>query len=323
MFKLLGQRHVKGNRETSGASVRSLIQRAVKDAEQITESIKTRAQEEAKNEAAKTLDLARQNAEEIKRSAEAAARKEAEDILSAANKKTDIAETETKQKVRSLLLKVKQELDEERREEYKQVQSRLLSSLQEVLNEGQNKVIEQSVQLKEETVTEKKEAPLPPEKEAPLLIKKEAPPSEPVRLTTERPPEQPLPEKKLDEVTPETAQLKPEDSQALFAGEIELAVAMPVELKTITRFYNYLQMKPDIKILYTRSSWDQGTTITIALEKPLPLIGVISDIPDIEVIPGPSQKDDSEKGSSLLGAKRKGVKRIRLTLKERQSSVGK
>ena len=310
MLKWLSQRHSEGNHKKNGASIRSLIQKAVRDAEQITDSIKMRAQAEAENEAARTIDQARQDAEEIKRSAEAAVRKEAEDILSAANRKTENAETEAKQKVRLLLLRARQDLEKEVGGEYEQVHSRLLSSLQELINEGQNEEITQPVQLEEEVVNEKVEEPLQPEKEATL--------SELVEATPEEPPEQYLPEKKPDEGAPDTTELKLEDSQALYAGEIELEIAAPVELKTLTKFYNYLQTIPDIKILYTRGSWNSGTTITVALDNPIPLIGLISKTPGVTVVPKLSKEDNLVKGtsSSLLSARRSGIKRLILTLEE-------
>jgi F0F1-type ATP synthase membrane subunit b/b' len=310
MFKLFSQRHNKDNHDTNGASIRSLIQRAVRDAEQITDSIKMRAQAEAESEAARTIDQARQGAEEIKRSAEAAAQKEAEGILSVASRRAEVAETEAKKNVRLLLLKARQELAEEIGGEYKQVHSRLLSPLEELINEGQDEVIEQPVQLEGEAVNEKVEEPLQVEEEATL--------SEPVGATTEEPPEQHLSEEKPGEEDPETTQLKWEDSQALYTGEIELAVAAPVELKVLTKFYNYLQTTPDIKILYTRGSWDSGTTITIALDNPIPLISFISQIPGVAVVPELFQKDNPvrETPSSLLRARRNGVKRLKLALKE-------
>ncbi len=109
------------------------------------------------------------------------------------------------------------------------------------------------------------------------------------------------------------------DKEALYEGEVELAIAIPVSPPAMSKLYNQLQMTPEIKILYTRGSWDQGTTITFSLDRPLPLIGMISKIPGIEIEPLAPQKDKLAKGtsSSLLGAKRKGVTRIDVTLKEK------
>ena len=311
MFKWLGQRQGKGNHKTNGASIQSLIQKAVTDAEQISASIKTRAQEEAENEAAMTIEQAKQQAEQIKKSAGVAAQKEAEDILSSASKRAETAEIDAKQKVRLLLLKAKQELDADAGGEYKQVLSRLISSLQELVNEEQGEVITQSVLLEEEAINKKVEEPVQLEREPAV--------SEPIGAINGDPSEQSLPTKKPDEVTPGTTQLRLEDSQALYAGEIELIIAAPVELKTLTKLYNYLQTTPDIKILYTRGSWDSGTNITVSIDNPVPLISFLLKIPGVSVVPELYQRDNPVKeiSSSLLRARRNGIKRIKLTLKEK------
>ena len=136
----------------------------------------------------------------------------------------------------------------------------------------------------------------------------------------QRPPEErPGKEEKLSIGEIESAQLKL-DSQALYTGEIELDIPVPVELKMVSKLYNYLQTIPELKILRTRGSWDRGTTITVVLDKPMPLISLISKIPDVEVTPELLQKDGLVKGrsSSLLRGDKRGVKGIKLILKEAQ-----
>ena len=93
---------------------------------------------------------------------------------------------------------------------------------------------------------------------------------------------------------------------------------MPVELEMVSKLYSYLQTMPEIKILHTRGSWDRGTTVTVVLDKPMPLISMISKIPGVEATPELPQKDSLVRGasSSLLRAGGKGVRRIKLTLKE-------
>jgi len=174
--------------------------------------------------------------------------------------------------------------------------------------------IEQPVQLQEEVSEEKTEQP--------TSLQEEAPVSEPAEETTEELLGQhPLEEIPGGEETSST-RLKPGDSQTLYAGEVELAIAIPVELKMVSKLYNYLQTIPDIKILRTTGSWDRGTTITVVADKPIPLISKISEIPGVEVISELSQEDSSVKrtSSSLLRAGGKGITtRIKLTLKEAQS----
>jgi len=193
--------------------------------------------------------------------------------------------------------------------------------------EAAEEVIEPPVQLQEEASEEKTELPTQLQEEAaeekieqPVQLEEEVTVSEPVEGTTEELLGQPLPEERLGGEEIDSAGLKLGDSQTLYAGEVELAIALPVELKMVSKLYNYLQTVPEIKILHTRGSWDRGTTITVVLDKPIPLISIISKIPGVEVTPELLQKDSLAKGapSSLLKAGGKGVKRIKLTLKEVQ-----
>jgi len=156
--------------------------------------------------------------------------------------------------------------------------------------------------------------------EQPVQLEEETTVPEPVAVTAAELVEQHPPEEKPGGEETDSAQLKSVDSQALYTGEVELAIAMPVELKMVSKLYNYLQTIPEIKILRTTGSWDRGTAIAVVLDKPIPLISIISKIPDVEVIPELSQKDSSVKGTSrsLLRAEGKGVRRITLTLKEAQ-----
>ena len=101
-----------------------------------------------------------------------------------------------------------------------------------------------------------------------------------------------------------------QDSHPLYTGEVELAVAKPVDLKMVSKLYNYLQVTPEIKLVHTSGSWDRGTTITVTLDKPIPLISVLSSkIPEAKVKPERPEMDGFVKG-------KRGVRRIKLSLKE-------
>jgi len=346
-----------------GASLDPLLETTVTNAEQLTASIKMKAQQEAEAEAERIISQAKQEVQEIKLSAEIAAEaklateKEAEDILSTVKRKTEIIEAEAKQRTLLYLLKAREEIEKQIREDYKRAYSRLSSSLQDLMSVGQNIEVElknkrtmlwesKSFELKEyeATLLETSEEVAPPletlapeerieqpvqlqeevseeETEQPTPLQEEATVSEPAEEVTEEPLGQhPLEEIPGREETSST-QLKPGDSQTLYAGEVELAIAIPVELKMVSKLYNYLQTIPDIKILRTTGSWDRGTTITVVADKPIPLISIISKIPGVEVISEVPQQDSSVKrvSSSRLRAGGKEVKRIKLTLKEAQS----
>jgi len=376
-----------------GASLDPLLETTVTNAEQLAASIKIKAQQEAETEAERIISRAKQEVQEIKLSAEIvteaklATGKEAEDILSTVKRKTEIIEAEAKQRTLLYLLKAREEIEKQIREDYKRAYARLSSSLQDLMSEGQNievelknkrttlwesksfelkeyeatlletseKVvpspetlapeegIEQPVQLQEKVSEEETEQPAQlqedieeketgqpvqlqekvseEETEQPTQLQEEATVSEPAEETTEELLEQHPPEEIPSREETDSTQLKPGDSQPLYTGEVELAIAIPVELKMVSKLYNYLQTIPDMKILRTAGSWDRGTTITVVADKPIPLISEILKIPDVEVIPELPQKDNSVKkaSSSLLRAGGKDAKRIKLTLKEAQS----
>lgn len=106
------------------------------------------------------------------------------------------------------------------------------------------------------------------------------------------------------------------DRQALYTGEVELVIAPPAEIKLVTKLFNYLQTIPELKVLYTRGSWDQGTTVTLALEKPLPLINILSETPEIKIFPELAEDPAPGKSSSLVKSERR-TERIKLNLQER------
>ncbi|MFC1934216.1 hypothetical protein ACFLXX_03590, partial [Chloroflexota bacterium] len=108
------------------------------------------------------------------------------------------------------------------------------------------------------------------------------------------------------------------DSQTLYTGEVELTIASQAELPLVSRLYNHLQTIPELKILYTKGSWDQGTTITVVLEQPLPLISILSQTSGVAVTPELLEKGALARGKadSPLRGGEKAVKRIKLILKE-------
>ncbi len=346
-----------------GASLDPLLETTVTNDEQLVISIKMKAQQEAEAEAERIISQARQEVQEIKLSAEIAAKaklateKKAEDILSTVKRKTELIETEAKQRTLLYLLKAREEIEKQIREDYKRAYSRLSSSLQDLMSEGQNIEMElknkritlwesKSFELKEyeaalletpevtappletlapeeeiEQPTELKEEAVEEKVEEPTKLQEETPVSEPMGETTEEPLGQHPPEEIPNREEINSTQLKPGDSQTLYAGEVELAIAIPVELKMVSKLYSYLQTISDIKVLRTTGSWDRGTTITVVADKAIPLISIISKIPGVEVISEMPQQDSSAKRKSSSRSKTggKGVTRIKLTLKEAQS----
>jgi len=177
---------------------------------------------------------------------------------------------------------------------------------------------EDQKQAEKEAKLVAKETALEEEIEEPAQLDKEVTISEPAEEITEELPEQQIPEEKPGDGEPVSTPLKL-DRQALYDGEVELAIAVPVNPVAVSKLYNYLQTTPETKILYTRGSWDRGTIITVTLDRPLPLIDMISKISGIQVASAAPQKDNLARGTSgsLLGISKKGVTRINISLKEK------
>ncbi len=228
------------------------------------------------------------------------------------------AQTEAEAETATIIDQAKQEAEEIKRRAEIATQKEaedILSAANrtaELQEEVTGEVIEQPVQLQEEPPKE--------EIEEPPQLQEEARVSEPVEVITE----EHLPEERPGRGGTESALLK-QGSQTLYAGEVELAIGVPVVLVAVSKLYNHLQTIPEIRILRTTGSWDRGTTITVVLDKPIPLISIISKIPGVEVTPELPQEDSLAEATSTspLAAGKRGVKRIKLTLKEAPPPVGK
>lgn len=257
--------------DSSSPSARSVIKAAVADAEQILAGIKMRAQAEAEEEVARIIAQANQDAEKIRGSSEAVAEKETESIPeTTASREVEAAETGAQQ---DDILRAVREMEE---------------SAQPQLETAEE--VEEPAQVQEDTIVEKIGEPVPEGAPEPGEVE----PSEPSSPETEQ------------EIGPDLMK----ESYSLYTGEVELAVANPVAPKMVAKLYGYLQTTPEIKFVRTSGSWDRGTTITIVLDKPIPLVSVLSSkIPEAKVVPERPEKDGFVKG-------RKGVRRISLALKE-------
>ncbi len=405
----------------SSASIRSLLKKAVTDAEELATNIRIKAQAEAESESAATINRARQEVQDIIRKAELAAQKDAQDTIAVANRKAQIIEVESRQKALIFLLKAREDIEKEVLQEYKNIYSGLSASLQNLASEGQNIEVElkgkraklwdsKNIALNEyetallgtadvatlhtDTITAT-EIEIEPDiadkdKSARLLEEKmmenTTPPAklpgkhrkkrieetaqlkeEPIAKVLEQPvklqevyieekveeiqlqeepgkevPAQPaeLPETHVEEKIEEIVQLQEEpikgvpaqpagavadikqaryvapdmDIERPFSGELELDIAVPVDLNVLSKLYDYLQSVRELRVVHTRGSWDRGTTITVVIEKPIPLISMILKIPDVTITPElltlVSPADDTS-GTPVKG-KKKGINRIRL-----------
>ena len=257
VFKRRSQRSDKQRQDdvSSYSSARSILKRAVADAEKIAASIKERAKAEAEEEAARIIAQAKEEIEELRKRAETVTAKGDEDTPLAATGEAEIME----------------------------------------VGVGEAPLVEET-----EGISRIEETTFPGEGDAV---------SELVEVMAKGLPEEPS----LEE-SPGTEEAEPEmtekDNNALYIGEIEIVVTRPVSPKLVSKLYNYLQMTPEIKFVQTGGSWDRGTNITVALDKPIPLLSALSSkIPEARVTPERLGKDDIAKG-------RKVARRIRVVSKE-------
>jgi len=253
-------------------SLKTALETAMADAEQMTTSIKLKAQTEAEAEATAIISQAESEAQEIKRRAATAGEREAEDIISEANKKAGITEAATRQKASQFLLRVRGDIAGE-------------------IKEGQD--------IEEELAGEKIEEPIQLQEE--LL-------------------EQHHVEEKLDKEEDESTPLEV-DSQAPYTGEVELEIPAPVNPKMVYKLYDYLQTIPELRILYTRGSWDRGTVIAVMLDQPMPIVNLLSEMAGVQVMQLLSQKDSlvEKIPNPLLGMRRKEATILKLRLKDEQA----
>jgi len=257
----------------------------VDEAEQIA------AREEAKAEAKKIISQAKLEAEELKKNAEAGvteeAKAEAEKIISQA-----------KLEAEELKKNAEAGVTEEAKAEAEKIISQAKLEAEELKKNAE-------AVAKEAAIEEKIEPPAEPEKAA--AEEKIEPPAEPEKAAgkeKKEEPAEPPPSKKG------TTQVKTIGDQTLYTGEVELTIATPVDPKVMAKLFTYLQTTPEVKLVHSSGSLERGTTITVALDKPVPVISALSSrLPEVEPILEKSDKDSSTKG-------KKGVLRIRLAPKE-------
>lgn len=105
------------------------------------------------------------------------------------------------------------------------------------------------------------------------------------------------------------SELTEEETQALYIGEVDIVVPTPVDAKMMSLLHQYLQTTPEIKLIRTAGSMGRGTVVTIAIDKPVPLIGALSSrIPDAAIALERRRGDGSP---GLPGA----TKKIRMVLR--------
>jgi len=73
-----------------------------------------------------------------------------------------------------------------------------------------------------------------------------------------------------------------EDDMSLLQGEIEIAMAPPVNMAQLIRFRRNLQQVDHLKIVRTTGSWKEGSVTTAIIDQELPLINLLAEMPEVE-----------------------------------------
>ena len=295
------------------ASPNPVLESTIAETEQIATSIKMTAQQEAETEAERIINQAKQAAQKIKRKAEVAPQKDAEakaeGIISQAKKDAEAkaegiisqAKQDAEAKAEGIISQAKQDAEAKAEGIISQAKQDAEAKAEKIISQAK-----QEAEAKAEKIISQAK------QEAEIKAEKPEEPAQPKKAATEKKIEEPvqLKEEAIEEKVEEPAQPK-QDSHKLYAGEVELAIAKPVDPKMVSKLYNYLQTTPEIKLVQASGSWERGTTITVVLDKPIPLISAISSkIPEAEAKPERPERDGFVKG-------KRGVRRITIALKER------
>ena len=356
------------------ASVRSIVQTALGDAQEIADKIRVRAEKDAEAAANTLVAEAKKDAEGIKQRAEAEANQTAERTATAAHKSARITEAEAQDKAVLFLLRAREQIEREVIGEFNVAYTRLTDTIEALVDSGkelQADLRDRREALLKGKVFELTEGDVPligvpadiaasdvedavdvasadakqtagakkaskGAKESSKRAKKASatvdaePAAEPAAVAS-APAEDPVavePGMELPAAAGAVAsddavatadstvsgdesffELTEEETQALYIGEVDIVVPTPVDAKLMSQLHRYLQTTPEIKLVRTAGSMGRGTVVTIAIDKPVPLIGALSSrIPDAAIALERRRRDGSP---GLPGA----TKRIRMVSK--------
>jgi hypothetical protein len=216
------------------ASVRSILKAAISSAEQIVESLRRQAEDEA----ARIIAQAMKEAEELRKGA-AASQGVVQRVSTAGEPKQEKAEE---------------------------------------LAKGDGETAAALVQEREEPVNKNGAESTPKEREEPAEV-----------AGAGKSQEAPVEAEKAEREEKESASVR-QSAQSLYGGEVEIVVGVPVDPNVVIKLYGYLQSTPQIKFVRTSGSWNKGTSITVALDKPIPLVGELSSrIPEAVITGGTTE----------------------------------
>ena len=107
----------------------------------------------------------------------------------------------------------------------------------------------------------------------------------------------------------------------LYNGEVDLILSPPVDFGRVSELYSHLQTLPEVRVLHTAGSWEQGTVVTVIIDKAGPLIGPLKTLPTIDAKPllTPTSSGLLKSAMGSLGEKGRRRQRISIAFKESEA----
>ena len=107
----------------------------------------------------------------------------------------------------------------------------------------------------------------------------------------------------------------------LYNGEVDLILSPPVDFGRVSELYSHLQTLPEVRVLHTAGSWEQGTVVTVIIDKAGPLIGPLKTLPTIDAKPllTPNSSGLLKSAMGSLGEKGRRRQRISIAFKESEA----
>jgi hypothetical protein len=279
--ELLKQNRELKERADSTGVMGDYVQRVMGELQQVEETIRVRAQMDAEAEAARIVaDAQRQAHDTIVRAQTEAiemAQKQADAILVEARRKAEIAEGQIRIQAQLMLSRARDQVEHHIQKEGEIVYNRMLASITQIVEEAQRL----SIDWKRQTSN------LWQGSGDALSLGRGDLTSSPTIQETLGAAEASWPPVRSEDEPPVHAEGVDDVARSdLYKGEVEVALAPPVDAAALARLYGRLLAMPDLQIVRTVDTADSGTSIRVLLERPQPLVKQLLEIPEVRAASG-------------------------------------
>jgi len=70
----------------------------------------------------------------------------------------------------------------------------------------------------------------------------------------------------------------------LYEGMVKLAIASPVDYGQVRELEGYLRQVQGLRLVLVGGSVEEGVKIVVSAEKPIPLVGILRELPPVEQV---------------------------------------